>query len=427
MLAGFAKTTVNPPLGMPMEGLGQQGGIEKILDDLFIRGLYLSHEDEDVLILACDLLFFTRAQVNRIKGAVGRVADLTPRQILLNCSHTHAGPRVTPWAFTGDIDPLYFDQIIAAMESVAVAAKADRRPVTIDAGMTRTDVPRSRRKIDAEGKAEWAPSEKAPICDALPVVRFTDDAGAVVCLLFSVSCHPSTWYELAVTADYPGVAVRRLNARYGTENAMFLQGTGGDTKAYTIAVSEDYWRHGKWEDVEQAGNEVADAVIARIDAGLTPITPNLKACVVPTCWPFEAPPSREEIEAACDAQTPGSPRHTWAVGLLTQLDRGLPLMTGLEIDMHGVKIGDGLRLVGLEGEAVAELGLLMLEEYPTGVTFPMGYTDATRIYLTVSHMRAEQGYEVDSYWEYGYPAALAVGTEEIMHAGIAELKRCGID
>ena len=33
-----------------------------------------------------------------------------------------------------------------------------------------------------------------------------------------------------VSAEYPGAACRALDARLGTECAMFLQGTGGDAK-----------------------------------------------------------------------------------------------------------------------------------------------------------------------------------------------------
>lgn len=427
VLAGFAEATVNPPLGMLMEGLGQQGGIRSIHDDLYVRGLYLSHEEEELLILGCDLLFFTPAQVDRLKGAIGRVVDLSPRRIFLNCSHTHAGPRLTPWAYSGDVEPLYFAQIESAMMHVAAAAKAVQRPATVSAGMASTRMPRSRRNVDAEGKARWAPSEAGAICGALPVAVFKDTDGNIVSLLFSVSCHPTTWYELDVSADYPGVAMRLLNERSGTENAMFLQGAGGDAKPYTVAVDEDHWRRGRWEDVEIAGTDVANAVIARIKEGLTEITPNLKACLRAMHWPIEAAPSREDLEAVRDDPEAGDQRRAWATDMLNRVDRYGRLPGAIEIGIHGVKIGDGLRLVGLEGEAVAELGLLILDFYKDGVTFPMGYTNATRIYLTASHMRAEGGYEVDSYWEYGSPAPLAVGTEEIVLHALDELKTCGID
>jgi hypothetical protein len=427
MKAGFAKTTVNPPLGMPMEGLGQQGGIQSIHDDLYVRALYLAHGGEEILVFGCDLLFFTRAQMDRLKGAIGRVTGLAPRQIFLNCSHTHAGPRLTTWAYTGEVEPLYFEQVEAAFIQTAVEAKSCPTAVTIEAGMTRTDVPVSRRKIDAEGQASWAPYKAGPICDALPVTLFRDADGQVVCLLFSVSCHPSTWYELEVSADYVGVATGLLNAHFDTDGALFLQGCGGDTKAYTIAVDEDHWRRGTWEDVERAGKDVAEAVIARVAQGLTPITPALDACLFDMQWQMEPVPPKRFYQDVIDNPSERAERKIWAADMLARLARFGSLPQTLPVGIHGVKLGEGLRLVGMEGETVAEIGTLMLDYYKTGVTVPMGYTNGSQVYLTVSHMRDEGSYETDSYWEYHLPAPLAIGMERTMLEALDELKACGID
>jgi neutral ceramidase len=427
MKAGYAKACVTPPLGLPMEGLGQQGGIQSIHDDLYVRALYLSHGGEEVLILGCDLLFFTRAQMDRVKGAIGRAVDLTPRQIFHNFSHTHAGPRLTTWSYSGEVEPLYFEQIEAAFVQAAIEAKAAPTAVTMEAGMTRTDVPVSRRKLDAEGKASWAPMKSAAICDALPITLFKDAEGKVVCLLFSVSCHPSTWYELDVSADYPGVATDLLNAHFDTDGALFLQGCGGDTKPYTVAVGEDHWRHGKWEDVEQAGKDVAEAVIARVAQGLTPVEPDLTACLFDMQWQLEPIPPRASYEEVANNPAERKERRIWAEDMLARLSRFGSLPQTLPVALHGVKLGAGLRLVGMEGETVAEIGTLMLDYYKTGTTFPMGYTNGSQVYLTVSHMRDEGSYEVDSFWEYHLPSPLAVGMERTMLEALDELKACGIE
>ncbi|MHB9132595.1 MAG: hypothetical protein ACYDBB_16115 [Armatimonadota bacterium] len=427
MQAGFAKINVTPPLGMPMEGLGQQGGIQAIRDDLFIRALYLSHHGEEVLIIGCDLLFFTRPQIDRLKGCIGRAVGLPPQRILINNSHNHSGPRMTPWAYTGDVNPFYFEQVEASFARVAGAAQSAQRPVTLWAGMTRTALPVSRRKIGADGKAEWAPSQQGAICDALPICVLKDAEDQVVCLLFSVSCHPSIWYELEITAEYPGVATRILNQHFNTEGSLFLQGTGGDTKPRQIAVEEDHWRHGVWEDIEAAGAEVAQAVTACIEAGLTPIDPDIRVCLDAMQWPFEAPPTREQLAEIAAQPDTGAGMRQWAAEMLARLDFFSRLPESLEVGIHAVQLGKGLRLIGLEGEAVGEIGQQILGAYPHGVTFPMGYTNATKIYLTTSHMRAEEGYEVTSFWELGHPAPLAVGMEQVLQQKLAELQAGGID
>jgi len=92
-----------------MEGLGQAGPCTRIHDDLYVRVLSLSHGKEEALIVGCDLLFFERCDIDRFKGAIGRRFDLLPRQILLNTSHSHAGPRLTGWSYSGGAEPAYLD------------------------------------------------------------------------------------------------------------------------------------------------------------------------------------------------------------------------------------------------------------------------------------------------------------------------------
>jgi len=77
--AGYGQAIVNPPLGMPMEGLGQQGGCQTIHDDLYVRALFLSQDDMEVLILGCDLLFFERHEIERFRQAVGRLRQCVGR------------------------------------------------------------------------------------------------------------------------------------------------------------------------------------------------------------------------------------------------------------------------------------------------------------------------------------------------------------
>jgi hypothetical protein len=91
-----------------------------------------------------------------------------------------------------------------------------------------------------------------------------------------------------------------------------------------------------------------------------------------------------------------------------------------------MRIGEGTRLLGLEGEAVAEWGPIIADFYGDGVTFPLGYTDGTALYLPVTRMLAEQGYEVESYYEYGAPAALAPGMEEHVLAALERMRGKGI-
>lgn len=242
----------------------------------------------------------------------------------------------------------------------------------------------------------------------------------MVAILFSVSCHPSIWHALELSAEYPGVAVERLNARFDTDGAMFLQGCGGDAKPCTIA-GDGVWRNGSWRDVEDAGRIVADEVIALVEAGPAELAPEIRNEVSEMHWPLEPAASDAEYQAVADTSPDGRKRR-WAEDMLDRRRRKEPPPTSVPVGLHAVQIAKGLRLVGIEGEAVADLANLILKVYDRGVTFPLGYTDGAQLYLPSDRQLPQGGYEVESYWEYHWPARLAPGIDRRLEAALRGLR-----
>jgi len=155
MKAGFAKENINPPIGTRMTGFGARDrdrGCEAIHDDIYVRALYLTHEGREVLIMGFDLLFFSRDEADRYKGAIGRRIDLAPSQILLNTSHSHLGPKVGTWLYDPPSDPLYLQALEQAILNTACHARDTAVEVTIRAGVTRSALPMSRRVKLENGK-----------------------------------------------------------------------------------------------------------------------------------------------------------------------------------------------------------------------------------------------------------------------------------
>ncbi len=436
MRAGFARARITPPPGTKMIGFGgrdRERGCAGTHDDLFVRALYLEHGGEAALIMGFDLCFFGRPEADRYRGALGRALDLAPRQILLNTSHTHAGPATASWGYYGHEGPdlLYLAELETAVLQAALAARSGAREATLWAGKTRTRLPLSRRKPDGKGGVAWRPYPRGAICNSLPLVLFKDARGRPICLLYSVACHPSTIGGWQISADYPGVACNLLDAQLGMPDggSLFLQGCGGDTKACVIGDGRDAvdaaWRSGTWGDVEAAGRMVAEEVAPAL-AGLQPAEPALCARSREMEWPLEPPPARAELAAASAAPQADDLKRLWARRQLELLDRGTGLRTAAAITAHGIQLAQGVRIIGLEGEAVADLGLLIERFYGGGVTFPLGYTDGAQLYLPAERMLAEGGYEVDSYYEYEFPARLAPGFERILAATLAALRAAGV-
>ena len=435
MKAGLARAKITPPVGTTMMGFGGRDmahGCDAIHDDIYTRALYLEHGGEKALIVGFDLCFLGRAEVDRFRAALGRKLGLAPRQILLNTSHSHVGPSVGTWYSAGYGPPneSYLKLLEQATLNAGSQARDAAREATMWAGVGRSALPLSRRWIDEEGSCHWRPNPDGPVYTRLPVCLFKDRGGKPVCLLFSVSTHPSMMGGYAISAEYPGVAIRRLDEHLGVVASLFLQGVAGDSKPSVVGKGSDKWRSGTWEELEQAGGMVAREAMQAIEKGLAEVEPDLRSAMVETRWPLQAPPPRSEFEAVIAKTKPedrkGSVRCMWAKKWLAVLDRGGKLPTTAPVNAHGIQLGKGLRLFGLEGEAVAEWGDLIEKFYGGGITFPLGYTDGQGLYLPVSRMLPEGGYEVTSAWEYGFPCNLAKGMEEVVLKALAHLRDQGV-
>ena len=431
MKAGFARAEITPPVGTTMMGFGTRDmdhGCEGVHDDIYVRALFLEHGDQQALIMGFDLCFLGREEADRYKGAIGRVMDLLPSQILMNTSHNHVSPGVGTWYSAGYEPPdrLYLGDLERATVRVACEAREAMREVALWVGKTRSKLPMNRRRPNANGQIENRPYPAGKVYDKLPLCLFKDMTGKPVCLLFSISTHPSMMSGWEISAEYPGVAMRRIDDHLGTVASLFLQGVAGDSKPSVIGEGVDRWRRGTWELMEEAGRIVADETIEAVEQGLKRVEPDLRTASVEMEWALEPPPARAEFEATVGDTTPEqrakNVRLLWAARQLELLDRYGELPRSVTLTAHGVKLAKGLRILGIEGEAVHEWGYIIDKFYGDGLTFPLGYTDGTGLYLPTSRMLPEGGYEVISFWEYQLPSRLAPGMEEVMLKALGELR-----
>lgn len=426
MRAGFASVNVNPPMGTPLMGFGgrdRDHGCEAIRDDVFVRALYCECDGEAALIMGYDMCFVGRADADRFKGAIGRRLDLSPARILLNTSHSHVGPMVGTW-YDAHPDPGYVDQLCEATAQAACEAHAAAREVTVHVGETTSRLPMSRRLMTETGMTN-GPNPDGFVYDRLPVCVMRDEAGEPVCVLFSISCHPVIVSGWEVSSEYPGAARTAIAEHLGADVSLFLQGVGGDARPSIMGQGRAGWELGNWQDVERAGRMVGDEVISAL-GDLCQIDPRVAAASVEVDWPLEAPEPLAYYEAEAADEDAAEVRRLWAQAIVDTLEAGEPLPSAVTLTVQGIALGDGLRLVGIEGEAVAGWGPLIADFYDGGVTFPMGYTNGEGLYLPMTEMLDEGGYEVVSFWEYGYPSRLSAGFEATMAGALADLRAAGV-
>jgi hypothetical protein len=249
--AGFAKTSITPPLGVELAGYGVylQRRATEVHDDLFARALILEGDTGDrVLLLTLDLIGLSWELDREIMAQAGAAAGLAADRVLVSCTHTHNGPATLPMEGWGEVDPGYVERLPALCASAAAEAAAALRPVRIGTGHS---------TVRALGFNRVRPD--GPIDRSLHVVRIDGIDGTPEVVVFSHGCHPvsidrRTSAGTAISADWPGQVARRLGEE-GYGEALFRLGLCGDIDP--IAA----WRNFMFEGAELSADLVADSLL----------------------------------------------------------------------------------------------------------------------------------------------------------------------
>jgi hypothetical protein len=244
------------------------------------------------------------------------------------------------------------------------------------------------RRRPTEDGITFGPYFDGPVDPHVPVLSVEDPArsgdDAIRALLFGYACHPTVQSIHEFSGDWVGYTQRQLEERFPNASAIFLQGCGGDQKAYP----QRELRYAKGH-----GQSVALAVEAALEAECRPVRGPLRAVYEETDVAFEAPPSREELERIADTD---DHREQWrAEYLLSVLDERGSIPTEYPYPIQAIGFGTDLTLVGMAGEVFAEYALQLKAEHD-GPLWVAGYSNDGFTYVPTRRALAEGGYEADT-------------------------------
>lgn len=347
---GFSKRQITPPIGTQMMGYANRTeGCRGVYDDLYVRALALKSGDERALILAFDVSAFGRSEVATIREAMKRRLGLDAERLIINTSHTHAGPITTQRRGVElKASPEYMATLFETVAMVGEKAFASLRPTALSVGEAPLDIGGNRRFIDENGKVTMALNPDGPSLKNVTVWRFRfDDGGDVV--VFSSPYHGVTMgpRNLYVSTEWMGIAVREIERESEGCSAMFLQGCAGDQNCLRD--------RGDYEQVVDNGTKAAAAVMEAL-GDLTEV-----AASPLTTTGFEV-------------DVPVSGGGTFPVGIC------------------GIRLGDVV-LMGLDGEPFVEYALHVRRHAAGTSAMALGYTNGSAGYLVTSNTNEEGGYE----------------------------------
>ncbi|MCE5250464.1 neutral/alkaline non-lysosomal ceramidase N-terminal domain-containing protein [bacterium] len=412
LLAGTGLSDITPPPDCTLAGFAARDHrAEGIHDRLTATALALQKDEETAVIVALDLVSLSRNHIDYLLKRLEASYGLKPRQILINCSHTHAGPVTDISEFDLSMnelcpyrgDPDYLDSLGENILKAVAAALDSIEPAVAYWGLGETHIGISRRASNTslyKGPASGDfgiyanyPNPRMEIDRTCPVMLIRNADGAPRALVFGAPCHPTTmsYDNYLVSAEYPGEARRALKEYYGGIPALFLQGIGGDIKPRQVA-GETKFRSGTYDDVALVGKELASDIIRIIDRGLVPLDIRLKSSLKHVPVPL-AKGWDERTYRRFNGRKEPEHRRYWANWWLGKIVRGEEIPETVDVTLALMELAPDLRFAGVSGELLTGMGLKIKRHFTTGITLPLGYTNGVVAYIPDSDVLEEGGYE----------------------------------
>lgn len=415
---GLAATDITPAEPLPMAGYAaREAPFESIADPLSAKALAIRDGDgEQALLITADLLGFTRERSEAICARLQEATGIRREQVILNASHTHAGPLVAGSLLTRATPATRrkIEAYIRTMESKIVVAGrealTDLRPAQLSWGRGVAGFVMNRREFTDRGVI-LGTNASGPADRTVPVLRVDSPDGRLRAIVFGAGSHCTTLTggNLKISGDYAGVAQRLLEGSLPGVLAMFMTGCAGDANPYPRGTLDLARRH---------GGELATAVREVLEGELAPVHGPLRTEFRTVDLPLESYTRRQIETMQAGAR---SYQRFFTEGALSKLDRGESLIRTYPAPLALWQFGQDLTLVAYSGETVVDYVRLAQERLGPLKLWVSGYNNDVFGYLPTARILREGGYETRGlYVDYGL---FRPSVEEVVMEAIVDMAR----
>lgn len=386
---GLAKAVITPSERMQLAGYGGRvAQFQNVEHDLHAKVAVFEDKDgrRGALITADLIGFFgdiSQAICERIQTKTG-----LPREcILLNASHTHAGPELTVGRGTDDDNGArverYVEELTAKVSDAVALACEKMQPATLSYGRGVESFAMNRREFTHKG-AILGVQPSGLVDRSVPVLLVKGENGKPLAVIFGAACHNTTLTgeNLAVSGDYAGFAQYAVANHLSGVQAMFVQGCGGDANPYP---------RGTMDLAKEHGEALAREVLRLTTTELRHIRGPLRTLYSNVDLPLERIATRAEAEKL--AESPNNYHRDTGKALLARFDRGQTPQTHYRAPLALWQFGDDLTLVAISGETVVDYVKMTEKAIGPLNLWVAGYSNDVFGYLPSARILAEGGYE----------------------------------
>ena len=395
--AGFGKSDITPPPGLPMWGYGARHDAlsEGALDTLWAKAVVIRAGDSKLALVGLDLgRGPTAPMMEKIRRAIAEKAKID--NVLISGSHTHHGPVIELTDRPG-FGKGKFDKAVAYSKKlpdliIEAILAADRNAVPCRLGIATRDVDLNRNR-----HTKHTPKPTDPM---LAVLRFDDAAGKPIAVLVNFAAHAvmTDTKIMKYSADYPGFMQRRVEDLLKT-NCLFMQGAAGDMSVNAGA------HHGPQAFGEHLGDVVVE--LAKSAHSTVPAHPRIQGKVDDFLFH-----SRTDFTSPIVLLA-------YSRAFFPEIMRNFveEFRDGVPTELNTILLNGDVALVGASGEFFCNHSNRLKQRSYVPHTFFFGYCDGHSMYFPTIEAASEGGYGGDATVS---PAEVGAG-EQVMNRALINL------
>ncbi|WP_414664803.1 neutral/alkaline non-lysosomal ceramidase N-terminal domain-containing protein [Horticoccus sp. 23ND18S-11] len=423
--AGFAAQKITPAEPLLLAGYASRTQpATDVVDDLHAKALALEDATGSrVILITADLIGFRADFTEPVCARITAATGVPRERILLNASHTHAGPSVMLSLRSHyTVSEAQAAQLIAYTkrlqdQCVDLATNALQRlqPARLAWGGGVVDFPMNRREFTERGVILGV-NPRGPVDRSVPVLRIEGPDGKLRGVVFGAACHNTTYgsRDNQVSGDFAGAAQAYVEREFPGAQAMFMQGLAGDANPYPNSLNDPAKRPAA-VIAREHGATLGREVGRVLGNALKPVNGPLRAALERVALPLQTPPARAELEQT--TAKAGSIQKWVADQMLARLKAGETLPVSYAAPVTVWQFGQDLTLVGLPGEVVVDYVRLIEESVGPLKLWLTAYCNDTYGYFPSARVLREGGYETRGIYHGGIgyfaPEAEAVMVETV--------------
>lgn len=419
---GLAQTKVTPEQPVVMSGYGgRTKPFAGVTADLFVKVMVLEDQTgQRGVIVTSDLLGFPAAVAEPICERIQQKAGLKRDQILLNSSHTHAGPKLSLDAPADDATDSgealrtveYTRSLQDKVVEAVVQAASRLEPAKLSFGGGVIHFAMNRREFTPNGVILGV-NPRGLADRSVPVLRVDTPDGQLRAVLLGAGTHGTTLGadNYQICGDYAGFAQAHVAERHPNAQVMFMLGCAGDSNPYP---------RGTMDLTREHGLALANEVCRVMDTKLRPINGPLKIAFERADLPLQSSLTKDALQ-----QLTANKRSAQAYAaekMLALLEKGEQPPSHYSCPLSVWQFGSDLTLVGLSGEVVVDYMTMLEQALGPNQLWVAGYCHDVFGYLPSARVLREGGYETRGLYSGG-PGYFDTKAQDVVVQHVRELAR----